>query len=77
MFTCVFTQCVKRPYDPDQYRTGCDITRAAAIYCDTQILQYGLGQYVVLYWRHLVCRIAIGVSDGVFLCKNINCSLIS
>ena len=42
------------------------IARAAAIYCDTQILQYSPWQYAVLYWRRLVCCTAIRASRWDF-----------
>ena len=30
-FTCVFTQCVKSPDDPDEYRTGYDVMQIIRI----------------------------------------------
>ena len=38
-------------------------SRAAAIYRNIGILQYGPKQYAILYWKHSVCHIAIWSTD--------------
>ena len=69
---CFFSKsCLKRAYSEScwslkQYilwyvKTIHKMIRAAAIYCDAQILGYGHWQYAVLYWRRLICCIAVSL----------------